>query len=688
MSDISKFNLLPDHIEKINGKKIVYIASDDCSGYSWAAKGYIYNLIRNNAVVKFFSYTTSSKQNNDVEFSKLIKDTKNIIISSPDEIIIHSIPEGWDVLLKNLQIKYTKNTKIIGRTVWEFEKLHPTWVNTINDSIVTHVSVPTEWNKTAFLNSGVKKPIIVDPHICIDAENKNIKIEDILKKSVVLTSSKNKLLDFKYYYKFYCIEQFIDRKNLKAIIDSYFSAFTADDKVILFLKTYRKDHSIQEQLACASFLNTISSQKYPNHAPIVYIKEELTYDEIQSLHDTCDCYLNLSHTEGFGLSIHTAHKKEKDIIATGYGGHIEYLNNTKANLVKFKMIPVNSHITENCYLDETYSWADPDKECTIELMRNLYKKGIESEKYYVSNFLLKNNSISITNQKQDVKFVNLPYNQNNFYFNSSLFNLNNNLYLMARHCNINEFQIANNTLKLFKFNNQNNSINELKLKIKDEVINEQYEDPRVLIHDDKIYVGCANYQSNKSKYIHQKILIFDSNFNHIDNIHPIYEGNEKDCLSNTQHQKNWTYFIHNKKMLCVYKMYPHTIVEFDLSTNLPVVEYKTYTDLTKNWKFGEPRMGSNPILKDGIYHNFFHSSLPWKNPKRQYFMGYYTFEANPPFKIINISKEPIIWGNETDFRYLPNFNPIVVFPCGAFYENNNFYVSFGFNDEKTGIIKI
>jgi len=99
-------------------------------------------------------------------------------------------------------------------------------------------------------------------------------------------------------------------------------------------------------------------------------------------------------------------------------------------------------------------------------------------------------------------------------------------------------------------------------------------------------------------------------------------------------------------------------------------------------------MGSNPILKDGVYYNFFHSSIPWKNQKRQYIMGYYTFDSTPPFKIIEISKNPILWGNETDHRFLPNFNPIVVFPCGAIYENNKFHVSFGINDEKTGIIQI
>ena len=40
---------------------------------------------------------------------------------------------------------------VIGRTVWEFEKLLPAWVDAINTSIVDIVSVPTEWNKQCFI---------------------------------------------------------------------------------------------------------------------------------------------------------------------------------------------------------------------------------------------------------------------------------------------------------------------------------------------------------------------------------------------------------------------------------------------------------------------------------------------------------------------------------------------------------
>ena len=69
-------------------------------------------------------------------------------------------------------------------------------------------------------------------------------------------------------------------------------------------------------------------------------------------------------------------------------------------------------------------------------------------------------------------------------------------------------------------------------------------------------------------------------------------------------------------------------------------------------------------------------------------MGYYKFESHPPYKIVEISEEPILWGNPIDEIIYPDENPPVIFPCGAILDCDNFIVSFGFNDEKTGIIKI
>ena len=171
-------------------------------------------------------------------------------------------------------------------------------------------------------------------------------------------------------------------------------------------------------------------------------------------------------------------------------------------------------------------------------------------------------------------------------------------------------------------------------------------------------------------------------------MHINYDGNGSFITSNTVHQKNWTWFIYEDKLMLEYRMNPHVVLEIDPVKGKVIAEHKHFQDISEEWKFGECRMGSNPILKDdGFYHGFFHSSLNWKNSKKRYFMGYYKFNAKPPFEIVKISKKPLLYGNEYDERILEDNSPLVVFPCGSVEKDDKFIVSFGFNDEKIGILK-
>ena len=93
--------------------------------------------------VSGFVTTTVTNQNN--ESSEVVFPMNDI----PTNFVVKVVADASDSI-------------IIGRTVWEFEKLLPEWVNCINNSQVDFVSVPTEWNKDSFIKSGVKKPIIVE----------------------------------------------------------------------------------------------------------------------------------------------------------------------------------------------------------------------------------------------------------------------------------------------------------------------------------------------------------------------------------------------------------------------------------------------------------------------------------------------------------------------------------------------
>ena len=302
------------------------------------------------------------------------------------------------------------------------------------------------------------------------------------------------------------------------------------------------------------------------------------------------------------------------------------------------------------------------------------KNNIETKKFIESSLYEQNNSI---------KFLDLNYTRRNFEFNSSIFKVNDKKYLITRNSQFVSQKMTLNSLKLYEYD----TLKQINLNLKEEVDFEQFEDPRVLVHDDKIYVSCATYVHDAFHLVHQKMLVFDKDFNHIDNIHFKYGFNGINLKENTGIEKNWTFFVYNDKLMCIYKLSPHTVLEFDWNGNL-LTEYITHNSFQSNWKYGIPRGGTNPIYKDGYYISFFHSHIYWGKGKRRYFMGYYKFNPIPPFNIIETSNKPILQGNEKDERMYPEENPLVVFPCGAILDDDKCLISLGVNDEKTAILTI
>jgi predicted GH43/DUF377 family glycosyl hydrolase len=167
---------------------------------------------------------------------------------------------------------------------------------------------------------------------------------------------------------------------------------------------------------------------------------------------------------------------------------------------------------------------------------------------------------------------------------------------------------------------------------------------------------------------------------------PIYGNNYAQAMINDGHEKNWLYFVHDNAPHMVYSANPHVVVRLNGRLEKDA-EYVT-EEFNPLWKFGEVRGGTNPIYADGLYWTFFHSSLPWINNTRRYYMGAYAFESKAPFRIARMTTLPLLTGtNQQD--WWPGL-PAVVFPCGAFFDSakNHFVISYGINDVDCGYMKL
>lgn len=207
---------------------------------------------------------------------------------------------------------------------------------------------------------------------------------------------------------------------------------------------------------------------------------------------------------------------------------------------------------------------------------------------------------------------------------------------------------------------------------------EHYEDPRTVGLEYKVLLSCCTFIP-KSKAT-QHVAVLDRNAVATDNFHYNIGGNGDSIQSATSHEKNWLPFIHDGEFMLIYSTVPHKVVAATSGA-----EWLTRSH-NRLWGHGHPRGGTPPVRVGDEYFSFFHSSLPWRRFKNQYFMGAYAFEAKPPFRITRMSTLPILSGSPYE-PHNPD-SPLVVFPGGALFDAGRWWVVYGINDNSCGWIEI
>lgn len=198
------------------------------------------------------------------------------------------------------------------------------------------------------------------------------------------------------------------------------------------------------------------------------------------------------------------------------------------------------------------------------------------------------------------------------------------------------------------------------------------EDPRLFVYNDKLYLSYTDgYQMAQATIDPETLTASEAFYIEKPNRHKT--------------EKNWTFFQHKKDLYSVYELSPHKVFKMNGAKFEKAFEQK----FINSWKWGELRGGTSPILTDDGYLSFFHSSIDFAGNGRQYYMGAYLFDKEPPFTPIAISKEPIMCGEMISPTIPRLSNKIfVVFPGGVIKTDNGHLVSFGWNDYQCRYVEI
>ena len=165
-------------------------------------------------------------------------------------------------------------------TTWETTNLPDSWVEILNK--VNLVLVPCSWNKECFQKSGVETPVEVLPHIL----NAHLK-----------TDKDNQLFDKTKPYVFYNLGEFSPRKGQIETLEAYLESFTADDPVVLRIKTSPRyyfsegrAHNILQQVW----------KSYPNPAKVELYDFYLPNQDLKKLCLSSHSFVSLTKAEGWG----------------------------------------------------------------------------------------------------------------------------------------------------------------------------------------------------------------------------------------------------------------------------------------------------------------------------------------------------------------------------------------------------
>lgn len=155
-----------------------------------------------------------------------------------------------------------------------------------------------------------------------------------------------------------------ERKNPQAVVEAFQRAFPASalraGTVGLVVKIMNAGTDPNEY---ASLHKAIAE------APGIFpIDETLSREDVYGLQATCDAFISLHRSEGFGLGLAESMLLGKPVIATNWSGNVDFMNSENSCPVEFELIEIDR---DHGPYRRGQRWASPDIEHAAKFMQLL-----------------------------------------------------------------------------------------------------------------------------------------------------------------------------------------------------------------------------------------------------------------------------------------------------------------------------
>lgn len=196
------------------------------------------------------------------------------------------------------------------------------WLSALKSA--QEVWVPNNTNLQSLLSDGVKNVKTIPYAFDVAKYNRS------LYRQISFPASRNA---FKFYY----IGDLNDRKNIDSILRCFHSEFHHGENVALVIKGNKfglDSQKVKQYLFNKSneVKNSLRIWKKPHQfCPEYFLTEYFDEEHIMSLHATCDCFINISHGEGWSIPAFEAMCFGNTPICSNEGGPKDFINQNDKN---------------------------------------------------------------------------------------------------------------------------------------------------------------------------------------------------------------------------------------------------------------------------------------------------------------------------------------------------------------------